>query len=123
VEGISYQATEDDLIRFFQDKGCGKVKEVRMPRWQDSGRPRGYAHIEFKKGGEESVGKAMALNGVSMMGRYLTVQRAQAPKGGGGGAVPLGEKPPGMCFGEQEGREGGRESLMCPDDYKNINKV
>lgn len=95
VEGISYQATEDDLIRFFQDKGCGKVKEVRMPRWQDSGRPRGYAHIEFKKGGEESVGKALALNGVSMMGRYLTVQMAQAPKGGGAAAVTPGKKPPG----------------------------
>jgi len=133
VEGISYQATEDDLIRFFQDKGCGKVKEVRMPRWQDSGRPRGYAHIEFKKGGEESVGKALALNGVSMMGRYLTVQMAQAPKGGGAAAVTPGKKPPGMFSnvgggggrlgGGGRGGGGGKGGRVCPDDDKNIKSL
>jgi RNA recognition motif-containing protein len=42
-------------------QGCGKVLEVRMPRYHDSGRPRGYAHLDFKK----AVGleKAMGLNG------------------------------------------------------------
>jgi len=106
VEGISYEATEDDLVRFFQDKGCGKVKEVRLPRWQDSGRPRGYAHIEFKKT-DEGVAKALSLSGARMMGRYLTVQRAQAPKSlGVGGSLPLKDKPPGASTGQ--GRRGKR---------------
>lgn len=42
-------------------QGCGKVLEVRMPRYQDSGRPRGYAHLDFKKA--ESLEKAIGLNG------------------------------------------------------------
>lgn len=97
VEGISYQATEEDLTRFFQDKGCGKVVAVRMPRYQDSGRPRGYAHLDFKK--PEGVAKALTLNGVTMMGRYLSVQRANEPRQGpgGAGAMPATAKPPGMC--------------------------
>lgn len=96
VEGIAYQATEEDVTRFFQDKGCGKVVAVRMPRYQDSGRPRGYAHVDFKKA--EGVGKALALSGVSMMGRYLSVQRANEPRQGGGGPVATAAKPPGMCL-------------------------
>lgn len=97
VEGIAYQATEEDVTRFFQDKGCGKVLAVRMPRWQDSGRPRGYAHVDFKK--PEGVGKALALDGVTMMGRYLTVKRAHEPKQAAGAAAAAAwqAKPPGVC--------------------------
>ena len=96
VEGIAYQATEEDVTRFFQDKGCGKVVAVRMPRYQDSGRPRGYAHVDFKKA--EGVNKALALSGVTMMGRYLSVQRANELRQGGGGPVATAAKPPGMLY-------------------------
>ncbi len=103
VEGISYQATEEDLTRFFQDKGCGKVTSLRMPRYQDSGRPRGYAHVEFKKA--DGVGKALALDGVTMLGRYLAVKRAHEPKAAAAAAAaaaaggqPLQAKPPGAFF-------------------------
>jgi RNA recognition motif-containing protein len=43
IEGIPYTATEADVSGFFAD--CGRVVAVRMPRYQDSGRPRGYAHV------------------------------------------------------------------------------
>ena len=46
---------------YMYNQGCGKVTSVRMPRWQDSGRPRGYAHIDFKKA--LGVEKALALSG------------------------------------------------------------
>jgi hypothetical protein len=101
VEGISYQASEEDVTRFFQDKGCGKVVSVRMPRYHDSGRPRGYAHVDFKK--PDGVGKALALDGVTMMGRYLSVKRAHEPRQQQGGGFPppaaLQAKPPGICVG------------------------
>lgn len=35
-----------------------------MPRYQDSGRPRGYAHLDFKKA--ESLEKAIGLNGMCL---------------------------------------------------------
>lgn len=94
VEGLSYGASEEDVTRFFQDKGCGKVLAVRMPRYQDTGRPRGYAHVDFKKA--DGVDRALALNGVTMMGRYLTVQRAHEPKlGGPQPPAVVQAKPPG----------------------------
>jgi nucleolin len=46
VEGIPYSATEATLSAFFSD--CGTVVDVRMPKYQDSGRPRGYAHVVFQ---------------------------------------------------------------------------
>lgn len=42
-------------------QGCGKVVAVRMPRYQDSNRPRGYAHLDFKKAA--GLEKALTLNG------------------------------------------------------------
>jgi hypothetical protein len=42
-------------------QGCGKVLSVRLPRYHDSNRPRGYAHVEFKK--PQGVDVALKLDG------------------------------------------------------------
>ena len=63
-----------------------------MPRYQDSGRPRGYAHVDFKK--EDGVVKAVALSGQYMKGRYLNVQKANEPKTNTA-MPPPSVKPPG----------------------------
>lgn len=76
VEGISYEADEGDVTTHFAS--CGNVKQVRMPRYQDSGKVRGYAHVVFET--EEAVEKALLLNGKYLKKRYLTIQRAQKPK-------------------------------------------
>ncbi|RHY31642.1 hypothetical protein DYB32_003302 [Aphanomyces invadans] len=77
VEGISYDADESAIVSHFAE--CGAVKEVRLPRYQDSGKPRGYAHVVFDT--DKAAAKALALDGKYMMKRYLTVKPAETPRG------------------------------------------
>ena len=44
VEGISYNASKDDLQTFFTTNGCD-VLSIRMPLYQDSNRPSGQRHF------------------------------------------------------------------------------
>ncbi|TDH67233.1 hypothetical protein CCR75_002163 [Bremia lactucae] len=76
VEGIPYQATEGDLVTHLSS--CGTVREVRMPRYQDSGKPRGYAHVVFDK--EAALEKALNMDGKYLFNRYLSIRRAEAPR-------------------------------------------
>lgn len=68
-------------------------------RWQDSGRLRGYGHVLFES--DASFEKALdQINGKTLGKRYLTIQRAKAPSGGGGGMVGTRtpqEQPEGCC--------------------------
>jgi nucleolin len=88
VGGISYDASEEDLSEFFNK--CGKIKSVRVPRYHDSGKPRGYAHIDFAT--SEGVNKALAKNRERMMGRYLDIKIANRKRNGGD--FDISEKPP-----------------------------
>lgn len=74
VEGISYDAAEADVEALFGT--CGGIVEVRMPRFQDSGRPMGYAHVEYTDA--SSVQAALALSGEYIKERYVTVSAAKA---------------------------------------------
>ncbi|KAG2788024.1 hypothetical protein PC129_g4327 [Phytophthora cactorum] len=76
VEGIPYKASEGDLVTHFSS--CGTVREVRMPRYQDSGKPRGYAHVVFDD--EAALKKALNLDGQYLFNRYLSIRRAEAPR-------------------------------------------
>ena len=49
-----------------------------MPRYQDSNRCRGYAHIKFNN--EQSYNNAISKNGSHLGNRYLTVSKAQGEK-------------------------------------------
>ncbi|KAA0165417.1 hypothetical protein FNF28_03473 [Cafeteria roenbergensis] len=58
VEGMPYESTEDELRAFFAGEGAdgaaaegaedGGVESIRMPRYQDTGRCMGYAHVVAK---------------------------------------------------------------------------
>ncbi|CAI5737182.1 unnamed protein product [Peronospora destructor] len=76
VEGIPYRANESDLVTHFSS--CGNVREVRLPRYQDSGKPRGYAHVVFDD--EAALKKALQLDGKYLFGRYLSIRRAEMPR-------------------------------------------
>ena len=89
VGGISYDANEDDLREFFAD--CGTITSVRMPRYQDSGKPRGYAHVDFSS--EEGVEKALSLDKSRMLGRYLDIKMANRRRHGGD--FDVSERPAG----------------------------
>jgi nucleolin len=63
IEGLPFSATDDDVRRFFKDYGT--VVSVRLPRWHDSGRLRGYGHVEFATA--EAAKKAFELDGTSRL--------------------------------------------------------
>ena len=57
VSGLPYETTEEELRQFFES--CGVIKELKIPKYQDTGRNIGYGHITFKK--KKSV-KKVKLN-------------------------------------------------------------
>ena len=94
IEGIPYKADEGDIVSHFAP--CGIVKEVRMPRYQDSGKPRGYAHVVFED--KSSIAKALKLDGKYLFWSVLDREGRRA-------ATHVGECDPGTEE-RQEGREG-----------------
>eukprot|EP00526_Cylindrotheca_closterium_P014620 CAMPEP_0113619600 /NCGR_PEP_ID=MMETSP0017_2-20120614/9955_1 /TAXON_ID=2856 /ORGANISM="Cylindrotheca closterium" /LENGTH=279 /DNA_ID=CAMNT_0000529183 /DNA_START=35 /DNA_END=871 /DNA_ORIENTATION=+ /assembly_acc=CAM_ASM_000147 len=92
VEGIPFDASPDQVKEFFVSNGIEDVKEMRLPTWQDSGRLRGYGHVLF--GSESSFKNALKLSGKYLQKRYLTIQAANAPKGGGGSRPRVNLDPP-----------------------------
>ncbi|CAJ1966412.1 unnamed protein product [Cylindrotheca closterium] len=92
VEGIPFEAKPDQVKEFFASHGIEDVKEMRLPTWQDSGRLRGYGHVLF--GSESSFKKALELSGKYLQKRYLTIQAANAPKGGGDNRPRVSLDPP-----------------------------
>lgn len=90
VAGIPYSCTEDDIWALFE--ACGVIEDLRMPRWHDSGNPRGYAHIDFSTA--DACTKALKLDGHVIKGRYLAVKVANAKRTSSVPA-PKGSRPEG----------------------------
>jgi cold-inducible RNA-binding protein len=71
VGNVSYNSSEDSFRKFFSKSG--NVQEVRIAKDQ-GGKHRGFCHVEFDS--EESVNKALQLDGAELDGRNLRVNRA-----------------------------------------------
>jgi nucleolin len=76
VQGLPFTATEQDIRTFFKD--VGDIASIRLPKWHDSGKLKGYGHVEFKKA--ESATKALDLNGEYLQDRYLSIDRPMVPR-------------------------------------------
>jgi nucleolin len=59
IEGLPFDASETQISSFFS--AAGEIKALRLPRWHDSGRLRGYGHIEF--GQPAGAIKALEMDG------------------------------------------------------------
>ncbi len=84
VGNLSYEATEDDLREAFS--ACGAVSSVRIANDYETGRSKGFGHVEFES--TESVDAAVAMAGSEVAGRQIRVDYAGASasrEGGGGG--------------------------------------
>lgn len=57
------------------------ITEVKLPRFQDSGKCRGYAHVAFSS--QDSYDKALKLSGQRLGPRYLDVKPAAGKQTGG----------------------------------------
>ena len=89
VGNLDFRTTKDEVQSLFSQ--IGAIKDVFFPTDRESGRPRGFAFVEFQS--EEDAQKAIAkFNGYELSGRALRVNPAEdRPRGGsGGGGRPGG---------------------------------
>lgn len=69
VGNVAHAATEADVRGLF--RVCGEIVSVRIAFDRETKKPRGFCHIEFSS--LASATSAVALNGVSFLGRQLSV--------------------------------------------------
>jgi len=75
VSGLPYTCNEEDLKEFFTSDS---ISQIKMPKYQDTGRCLGYAHIVFNDQNEYS--KALLKNGEKIGTRYLDIHPAKGQK-------------------------------------------
>jgi RNA recognition motif-containing protein len=74
VGNLNFDLSREDILELFGS--VGPVTDVVMPIDKVSGRPRGFAFVEFEL--EEDAAKAMeTLNGKELAGRQLKIDEAR----------------------------------------------
>jgi cold-inducible RNA-binding protein len=86
VGNLSFDVTREELIEAFS--AAGRVLDAKVPTDRETGRPRGFAFVEFEE--EEAVARCIQqLHGQDLKGRALRVNEAEnrpsRPPGGGSG--------------------------------------
>jgi RNA recognition motif-containing protein len=71
---LSYQMTDDTLRELFQQHG--EVTSVKIIRYPDSGKSKGFGFIEMLKD-EDADSAIQKLNGADVMGRNIRVNIAR----------------------------------------------
>ncbi len=113
VGNLSYDVTRDELMQIFG--AAGKVVDAKVPTDRETGRPRGFAFVEFDS--DESAAKSIELlNGKDMKGRPLRVNEADSrpPRPVGAAPVRPAFRPDRPSFG----RGGTGEMPFPPPDFK-----
>ena len=72
INGIPYETTEEELKKLFSP--FGEIEQIKLPKYQDSGRNIGYCHIYYTK--PESAHKALELDNYTIGKRYLKISIA-----------------------------------------------
>jgi cold-inducible RNA-binding protein len=112
VGNLSFDVTREELIEAFG--AAGKVVDAKVPTDRETGRPRGFAFVEFEN--DEAAQKSISLmNGRDLKGRPLRVNEAEnrppRPPGSGppfrprgtGGPPPFRSGPGGFRGGPPSG--------------------
>ena len=74
VGNLSFDVTRDELIAAFAS--VGKVVDAKLPTDRETGRPRGFAFVEFED--DDAAQKCIAtMNGKDLKGRPLRVNEAE----------------------------------------------
>jgi RNA recognition motif-containing protein len=96
VGNLDFNTTKAEVQNLFSE--IGEIRDVYLPMDRQSGRPRGFAFVEYAS--DEDAAKAIEkYNGYQLSGRALRVNAAEdRPRTGGGGR-------PGGGYGG--GRPGG----------------
>jgi len=104
VGNLSYHTDESSLQAAFED--CGEVVSARVAYDKESGKSRGFGHVEFAT--EEGVTKAVEKSGTDVDGRNVRVDYAGKSGGGGGGGGFRGGRGDRRGGRGDRGRRGGR---------------
>jgi RNA recognition motif-containing protein len=93
---VSFDTTKDELERLFSE--LGEISEVFLPTDRETGRPRGFAFVEFAQPSAAEAATAK-FDGYELNGRALRVNEAQerrprtpsfSPDPGNFGSNPFG---------------------------------
>jgi RNA recognition motif-containing protein len=101
VGNLSFDVSRDELMQAFA--AVGKVVDAKLPTDRETGKPRGFAFVEFED--DDTAQKCIAMmNGRDLKGRALRVNEAEnrPPRAPGMGGGPGGPRP---AYGG--GRDGG----------------
>jgi cold-inducible RNA-binding protein len=93
VGNLSYDVTESDLIDFFSPVGTPAT--VILPMDRDTGKPRGFAFVEFQDKSQAEAA-SQRFNNQPLKGRNVVINEARAREsrpGGMTGARPHREAP------------------------------
>jgi len=82
VGGLSFSTSTERLREVFA--ACGAVESASVVTDRDTGRSRGFGFVEMATP-EEAEQAVSKLNGTSLDGRTIQVEKAKAPGTGGGG--------------------------------------
>jgi RNA recognition motif-containing protein len=123
VGNLSFDITREELIQAFGE--AGRVVDAKVPTDRETGRPRGFAFVEFED--EETARRSIELmHGRDLKGRPLRVNAAEdrPPRSSGGAGFSRGpgvgsSRGPGSGFSRVPGggpsRPGGLRSFPPPD--------
>src|SRR5450759_3063054 len=91
VGNLDFNTTKDEVQSLFSQ--IGEIKDVFLPMDRESGRPRGFAFVEFAS--DEDAAKAIEkFNGHELVGRALRVNAAEdRPRTGGPGGGGVRGRP------------------------------
>jgi len=78
IEGLPFESNETQVRAFFASVKSGVILSVRLPTWHDSGKLRGYGHVEFSKA--EAAKDALKLDGSHMGKRFIKVTTPMVPR-------------------------------------------
>lgn len=108
VGNLNFKTTADEIRDLFSQ--AGSIREVFLPMDRMTGRPRGFAFVDFESA-EDAAKATERFNGVELGGRALRVNEAEEQKprpAGGGGGRPFGGGGGGFGGGGGYGGGGGR---------------
>jgi len=114
VGNLSFDVTREELIEAFSE--AGRVVDAKVPTDRETGRPRGFAFVEFEE--EEAVPRCIAkMHGQDLKGRPLRVNEAEnrPPRPPGGSGFSRGSGPPPRDPGYSRPSGGGYRAAPPPE--------
>jgi len=104
IGNLSFKTNEISIKKFFKD--CGGIIDVRIAKDRDTGKMKGFAHVDFESA--DGLQQAITKNGSELEGRELKVDASASKSGGSGGRGGFGGGRGGGRGGYGGGRGGGR---------------